>query len=170
MDLFTKWGFTQDSWKGQRGEYWVIAQFALLLVFVLVPTAPLQAFVPIPAGVVYGTRGLAAVLGLAAAFLLGKGLIDLGKNLTPLPYPLEDSELVQTGVYGIVRHSLYSSLILGTLAAALWQLSLSHLGVSLLLFLVLNAKATQEERWLQDRHPDYADYQQRVKKLIPWVY
>jgi hypothetical protein len=29
MNLLHQWGFTPDSWKGQRGEYWVLAQFLL---------------------------------------------------------------------------------------------------------------------------------------------
>ena len=33
MNRFSEMGFTKDSWKGQRGEYWVLAQMALLAVF-----------------------------------------------------------------------------------------------------------------------------------------
>jgi protein-S-isoprenylcysteine O-methyltransferase Ste14 len=31
-------------------------------------------------------------------------------------------------------------------------------------------KSRKEERWLVERFPAYADYQGRVRKLIPWVY
>ncbi len=170
MALFKQWGFTADSWKGQRGEYWVLAQMLLLLGFVLVPAYQPVARATLPAAVQYGVWAIAAGLGWFAAVLLGKGLIDLGPNLTPLPYPREDGVLVQTGVYGLVRHSLYSGLILGTLAYSLGSLSLSHFAITIALFLVLNAKATQEEVWLEARYPDYGDYRQRVKKLIPWIY
>lgn len=169
MDLFKQWGFTVDSWRGQRGEYWVLAQMVLLAAFVVVPSYQPLDPAGIPSAVRYGVMGLAGAIGLLAMVLLGKGLIDLGQNLTPLPYPREDGELVQTGVYGWVRHSLYSGLILGTFALSLWQFSLSHLGVCLALFAVLNVKASQEEVWLQERYPHYDDYRQRVKKLIPWV-
>jgi protein-S-isoprenylcysteine O-methyltransferase Ste14 len=170
MNLLRHWGFTSDSWKGQRGEYWVIAQVLLLLLFVVVPAYPTAGPALVPAVVLYGLRGLAMAIALCALLLIGKGLIDLGPNLTPLPYPRADGELVQTGVYGLVRHSLYSGLILGTFALSLWRFSLSHLAITLVLLLVLNAKASREEVWLQERFPDYADYRQRVKKLIPWVY
>jgi protein-S-isoprenylcysteine O-methyltransferase Ste14 len=170
MTWLKQWGFTADSWKGQRGEYWVLAQMLLLLGFVLVPTyQPVDpAIFPLP--VQYSLWAIAVILALFAALLLGKGLVDLGPNLTPLPYPREDGALVQTGVYGIVRHSLYSGLILGTLTISLWRLSLSHLAIAVALLVVLNAKATREETWLQERYPDYSDYRQRVKKLIPWIY
>lgn len=170
MNLWQQWGFTADSWKGQRGEYWVLAQMSLLLAFVLVP-----AYRPgnpdlLPIALRYGLQGLAIALGLLGTILVGKGLIDLGQNLTPLPYPREDGELVQTGVYGWVRHCLYGGLILATLALSLWRFSLSHGVITLALFFVLNAKASQEEVWLMERYPAYGDYRQRVKKLIPWVY
>jgi protein-S-isoprenylcysteine O-methyltransferase Ste14 len=170
QNLFRRWGFTSDSWKGQRGEYWVVAQFALLLGFGLVPAYPQGWSAAVPPIAVYGLRGLAAAIALGGLVLLGKGLIDLGQSLTPLPYPREDGELVQTGVYGLVRHSLYGGLILLTLGLSLWWFSLSHLAVTLGLALVLNAKASQEEVWLLERYPAYADYRQRVKKLVPWVY
>lgn len=171
MDLLKQWGFTADSWKGQHGEYWVLAQMVLLVAFVMVPRY--QPFDPagLPLAVRYGAMGVAAgAIGLFALVLLGKGLMDLGQNLTPLPYPREDGELVQTGVYSWVRHSLYSGLILGTLALSLWWFSLSHLGLCLALFSILNAKATREEVWLQERYPHYNEYQKRVKKLIPWIF
>ena len=77
---------------------------------------------------------------------------------------------MQTGMYGIVRHPLYSSILLAEIGYAIGQLSLSHLGAMLLLFSLLNYKASREEIWLSDRHPDYAAYQHRVKKLIPFVF
>jgi protein-S-isoprenylcysteine O-methyltransferase Ste14 len=170
MNMFREWGLTKDSWKGERGEYWVLAQGLLLVVFGLIPQYQPLGVDNLPRAVQYGVWGMAVAIALFALVLIGKGLIDLGQNLTPLPYPREDGELVQTGVYGIVRHCLYSGLILGTFALSLWWFSLSHLAISLALFLVLNAKATKEESWLAERYSDYPDYQQRVKKLIPWIY
>jgi protein-S-isoprenylcysteine O-methyltransferase Ste14 len=140
----------------------------LLLGFGLMPAYPSVG--QVPKALQYGLWAVAAAIALLALVLLGKGLIDLGPSLTPLPYPRDEGQLVQTGVYGIVRHSLYSGLILGTFALSLGRLSLSHLAITLLLLVVLNAKANQEEVWLQERYPDYSDYRQRVKKLIPGVY
>lgn len=170
MGRFQEWGFTSDSWKGGRGEYWVLAQLVLLVGFGLVPRYTPVLLTGLPTPVTYSLQGLALALGLFSLVLLGKGMVDLGRNLTPLPYPRADGQLVQTGVYGIVRHCLYSGLILGTLALSLGWLSLSHLVVTVALFLVLNAKASKEEGWLQERYPEYDQYRQRVKKLIPWVY
>jgi protein-S-isoprenylcysteine O-methyltransferase Ste14 len=166
MKWFTDWGFTAESWQGRRGEYWVVLQGLLMLGFVLVPVYRLA----VPAPVHIALTGVALGLALFAGLLLGKGLLDLGQNLTPLPYPRDDGQLVQTGVYGIVRHCLYSGILLLAIAVTLWQVSLSHLGATLILFVFFDLKARQEETWLTEKYPDYLDYQQRVKKLLPWIY
>ena len=44
------------------------------------------------------------------------------------------------------------------------------LGYVVALFVFLDAKSRREERWLAERFPAYADYQQRVRKLIPFLY
>ena len=48
---------------------------------------------------------------VTGAAFLGRGLLDLGRNLTPVPRPREDAELVETGVYSLVRHPMYGALI-----------------------------------------------------------
>ncbi|MEO1295787.1 MAG: isoprenylcysteine carboxylmethyltransferase family protein [Cyanobacteria bacterium J06636_16] len=170
MSKFKDWGFTKDSWKGDRGEYWVLAQSVILVGFVLLPAWHPSAWDSLPAWVDYGKGAIALAMAVFAVVLIGKGLLDLGENLTPLPYPREGGILIQTGVYGIVRHCLYSGLIFGTAAYSLWTLSLPHALVTGFLFCVLDLKARKEEAWLSERHPDYESYRQRVKKFIPWIY
>ncbi len=169
MKLLTDWGFTRDSWRGDRGEYLVALQGLLIIGFALLPVYP-QASVTLPMPVQYGIWAIAGGIALFAGVLLGKGLLDLGENLTPLPYPKDEGKLVQSGVYGIVRHCLYSGLILVAIAYTLWQLSLSHAIATIILFLFFNAKASREEAWLTEKYPDYPEYQQRVKKLLPLIF
>lgn len=94
----------------------------------------------------------------------------MGQNLTPLPYPREDGQLVKSGVYSIVRHPLYSGLIFAAFSWVVFQLSLSHLIGAAILCAFFDAKARREEAWLSEKYPEYSDYQQKVKKLIPGVY
>lgn len=168
MKLLRDWGLNRESWRGERGEYWVLLQGLLMVGFVLLPVyCPWEMTSALWQWMAWG---MAAILGVGAAILLGKGLMDLGANLTPLPYPKEYGVLVQTGVYGVVRHCLYSGLIMAALAWTLVQLSLSHLVGVAVLFLFFDVKAHKEEVWLMEKYPEYTEYQQRVKKLIPWVY
>ncbi|MBE7380982.1 MAG: isoprenylcysteine carboxylmethyltransferase family protein [Leptolyngbya sp. SIO1E4] len=170
MGKFEDWGFTKDSWKGSHGEYWVLAQGLILLGLAFLPKWHPTAWENWPIWLGYGRMAIALLLAGLAAVLLGKGLLDLGENLTPLPYPRDSGTLVQTGVYSIVRHCLYSGLILGTAAYSLWTLSVPHFLGAVLLLLVLDMKARKEEAWLIERYPDYEAYRQRVKKFIPWIY
>lgn len=170
MRRITDWGFSATSWKGERGEYWVLLQAVLMLGYVLLPVYRPN-WLTVEPPFLYGIWALAGLLFLLALILIGKGLIDLGTNLTPLPYPKQDGNLVQSGIYSIVRHPLYSGVTLAAKAYyAIGQLSLSHFGAMLLLFIFFSFKANQEEIWLSERYPNYSDYRHRVKKLIPWVY
>jgi protein-S-isoprenylcysteine O-methyltransferase Ste14 len=170
MKLLSNWGFSWAGWRqGQHGEYWVVAQIFMILSFVLLPIyQPLGLHLPFQ--LLYLILPSVILLESIAALFLVKGLVDLGHSLTPLPYPKVDGELVQTGIYGIVRHPLYSGLIFAALSWAILQISGSHLLGAIAFFLFFNAKASREENWLMEKYSDYADYRQRVKKLIPWIY
>jgi protein-S-isoprenylcysteine O-methyltransferase Ste14 len=111
-----------------------------------------------------------AALMLSGAALLFTGLLKLGSNLTPLPYPKPQARLVDTGPYGLVRHPMYTG---GILLAYGWAL-LVHgwlaLAYATVLLVFLDIKSGREERWLVDAFPGYPDYQRRVRKLIPFVH
>ncbi|MEG4571110.1 isoprenylcysteine carboxylmethyltransferase family protein [Microcoleus sp. N3A4] len=171
MKILTDWGFTREGWRNNsRGEYLVLLQGALLAGFAILPVYQLPGFKIESTQLLYFTWILASILGLAALILIVKGLIDLGKNLTPLPYPREDGELIQTGIYGIVRHPLYSGLILAAFGWTIFQISLSHLIATAILIIFFDIKSNREETWLTQKYPAYSEYSQRVKKLIPGIY
>jgi protein-S-isoprenylcysteine O-methyltransferase Ste14 len=159
----------EASWKGARGEWFVVAQAVLLVLVVLGPrqwfgwpAAPL----PLPAVRVAAGATLAA---LGAALFLA-GVVRLGANLTPLPYPREAGTLVRTGAYRLVRHPLYGGVILAGTGWGLIVGSIPTLLYAGALGILLDIKARREEAWLVDRYPEYAAYRARVRKLIPFVY
>ncbi|WP_293349888.1 MULTISPECIES: isoprenylcysteine carboxylmethyltransferase family protein [unclassified Microcoleus] len=169
--LLTDWGFTREGWRNNsRGEYLVLLQGALLAGFAILPVYQLPGFKIQSTQLIYLTWFLASILSSIGLTFIIKGLIDLGKNLTPLPYPREDGELVQTGIYGIVRHPLYSGGIFAAFAWTIFQFSLSHLIATAILVIFFDIKSRREETWLSDKYPDYSEYRQRVKKLIPGIY
>ena len=171
MKILTDWGFTREGWRNNsHGEYLVLLQGVLLAVFIILPVYQLPGFKIESTQLLYLSWIVASILSLGALVFIIKGLIDLGRNLTPLPYPIENGELVQIGIYGIIRHPLYSGLIFAALARTIFHMSISHLIVSALLIIFFDIKASREETWLTEKYPDYSDYRQRVKKLIPGVY
>ncbi len=148
----------------ERGGGWVIGQAVLMVA--VVAAGPGLAGRPWPAA-----ARAAGALGLLAGALVGlAGVASLGRYRTIFPRPVAGSRLIQGGVYGVVRHPLYSSVVLVSLG---WTLLWSS-GVGVLLAAVLGvfleAKARREERWLRERFPEYEAYARRVKRLIPWLY
>jgi protein-S-isoprenylcysteine O-methyltransferase Ste14 len=108
---------------------------------------------------------------MAAGALFGlAGVRGLGRSLTPLPKPVEGGTLITAGVYGIVRHPIYAGLILAAFGWALWNGGALAFSLAVLLFLFFDLKSRQEERWLVEAYPEYPAYQERVKKLVPWLY
>jgi len=52
---------------------------------------------------------------------------DLGRNLSPLPRPINNSNLVTTGIYGFTRHPMYYSLIFISFGVFIIKLSFYYL-------------------------------------------
>ena len=149
--------------RDDRGEIWVVGQFVLLGVLLVVPRV--GPGWPGWLGWVGRLVGV-PVLGGGVA-MIGAAFRDLGPNLTPLPKPKDDGRLVRDGLYGIVRHPIYGGLILFAYGIALLTGSASRLAVATALLAWMNAKASREEVWLLERYPDYADYRREVPKLLP---
>ena len=149
---------------GQRGEAWVAIQAALFILYAAVPqTAPAWTG-SLP------TTILGWSLVLAGAGLFAWGILNLGRSLTPLPRPVPDGRLVTHGAYRLVRHPIYSAVILSAAGIGLITENWLRLAMTVLLFVFFDRKARAEERWLEEAYPDYAGYKTRVKKLIPWIY
>lgn len=155
---------------GKRGEYLVVMQFVLMFAFMLAPTWNPWVTPEAAAGLA-PIRWVLGLAGASAALLLGGfGVLNIRDYLTPLPYPVDHSRLVRHGAYRIVRHPLYSSQLFAALGWVAFSLSLLHLALLAIGFVFFDFKASKEEAWLTDRHPDYVEYARGVRKLIPWVY
>lgn len=97
-------------------------------------------------------------------------VFTLGSNLSPLPHPKAGTTLVTSGPYRLVRHPIYSGVLLMSLGWALVNASSLTLFYGALLTLLFDRKARREERALQAALPEYADYQKRSKRLLPFLY
>ena len=118
----------------------------------------------------FGSKIAAVVLGVPGAIFGIAGALSLGRSRTVFPEPLPETRLVQSGIYGIVRHPIYTSVILLFFAWALWWRSLPGLTLAFVTLGFLDAKARHEERRLHLKFPDYESYARRVKRLLPWIY
>lgn len=148
---------------GKRGEVWFLLQMALFAIIFFAPQATCFVCPPWLKGVGLAIQAVGGLLGTW-------GMLALGRNLTPFPKPIEGGELVTHGPYKFVRHPIYAGLIFGTLGWALFRANLLGIGLAVLLFIFFDLKSRREERWLREAYPGYEAYQQRVRKLVPWVY
>ncbi len=153
-------------WKGERGEWYVVAQAGLFFMAVFGPLSG------------WGWSFPASILALAAGsvfLLLGSllfitGILRLGANLSALPYPKPESTFVENGPYRIVRHPMYSGAILIAFGWAFVIHNWLALGIALVVFVFFDFKSRREEAWLKEKFQGYAAYQQRVRKLVPLLY
>ena len=148
----------------QRGGWWVVGQFLLLLAIVILDITGHAALKPLPIFI----GGLVLITVAAIGSLAG--LLALGRNLTPFPKPSAKTELVQHGIYARIRHPLYTSVFCAAAGSSLIFQRWPALAVSAALGLFFDAKARHEEHWLRQQFPEYAGYEQRVRRFIPWIY
>ncbi len=155
---------------GKKGEYLVVLQVALLSAFIFLPFYPVSSGFELIEPLSF-FRWTTLIVCWVIAILFGTlGLHQIKHSLTPLPYPVERNQLVTTGIYALVRHPLYSSQLFAAFGWSFFHMSLSHLLMTGSGFLFFSYKASREEQWLTERHPEYADYARHVKKFIPYIY
>jgi len=94
---------------------------------------------------------------------------DLGTNLSPWVASSEKNVLTTTGLYSVVRHPIYTAEILGALALANLTGDLSRYIMVVVLFYVLDRKASLEEESLTEKHPVYKVYKDEVPKFFPKI-
>lgn len=154
---------------GDRGEGYVIVQVIFFIVIFLLPfLGPELDRWPAPWAAVGSIVGIAfALLGIALSLA---GVFRLGSNLTAVPHPKEDATFVEGGAYGIVRHPIYSGIILASVGWGFLTNNMLVLLMSVVLFLFFDIKTRREEKWLCAKFAEYPSYQGRVKKLIPYIY
>ena len=150
-----------------RGAWYVVIQAILIGLILFGPQG--YALVSVESlKTILQSSGMA--IGLLACLIMVIAAINLGKNLTPLPCPKDDAELIQTGLYHFVRHPIYFGVLLAALAWLFIFPGIYVLAYAIGLFFFLDLKARREEVWLVERFPAYRAYQAKVKKLIPVIY
>ena len=81
-----------------------------------------------------------------------------------------DHHVIQSGPYALVRHPIYSGILLALLGTAISIGTVQSFIAVALMFTSFVLKLTLEERWLcAYLGAEYAEYRHRVKALIPGV-
>ena len=100
---------------------------------------------------------------IIALIILFVAIKDLGRNLSPLPRPINNSNLVTTGIYRFTRHPMYYSLIFISFGVFITKLSIYYLFLSTSLILIIKFKIDLEEQYLKNKFKNYLFYKNEVK-------
>jgi protein-S-isoprenylcysteine O-methyltransferase Ste14 len=123
----------------------------------------------VPKGLAFAYIGLTLTfVGIAFAIW---ARVFIGGNWSGAVTVKKDHELVRTGPYGLVRHPIYSGALLALLGTAIVfreTRGLLAFGVAILAFWL---KSRREEFFMTEQFgAEYAKYQEKVKRLIPFVW
>ena len=107
---------------------------------------------------------LLGILIIIIAFIIMLVSIkDLGRNLSPFPRPIKNSNLVTTGIYRLLRHPMYYSLIFISIGVCIIKLSIYYLFLTISLALIIKFKIALEEKYLMKKFKNYLLYKNEVK-------
>jgi protein-S-isoprenylcysteine O-methyltransferase Ste14 len=145
-----------------KGNLLVIGQFILLGLLILYPSNSIN----------YGPFALTVTISIAVLLatgvvVLGLSFLALGRSLTAHPIPAKKGELVTDGLYRFARHPIYTGVLAIGLAMALSGGLFPHLLFFAALVVLLNYKASFEEKLLSARYVDYASYAEKTGRFLP---
>lgn len=113
--------------------------------------------------------GLVTVLGL---WLFYRCHAELGRNWSQSLDVREEHALVSTGIYAHIRHPMYTSMLLWTVAQALLLPNLVAGPSGFLCFsLMCLMRIPREEQMMEEHFGDeYRRYMQKTKRLVPGLF
>ena len=114
-------------------------------------------------------RGIGAALVLCGLGIAVWARVTLGRDWGMPMTQRQEPELVTAGPYHVIRHPIYSGIVLATIGTAL-AVSLGWLFIAAVMVVYFGYSATVEERTLVTQFPDtYPGYQAHTKMLIPFL-
>lgn len=111
---------------------------------------------------------LGAIVILAGVAVALAGLLRLGSALSANPVPLPAAGLRTDGVYGVVRHPIYSGILLAALGFTVAVGSWWQVLVTVVLALFFTAKSRWEDAMLADEYGEqWQAWAQRTGAIVP---
>ena len=157
-----------DAKEQQQEQKWVVALSGLMFiaVFVVAGLSLRFGWYMLPDWAVF----VATVVFLAAYALYAEVLRE-NVWLSRTIEVQENQQVVSTGLYGIVRHPMYSATLLLFLSMPLVLGSPWSFAIMLLYIPIITLRIRNEEQVLERELKGYTEYKQRVKyKLIPFIW
>ena len=157
-----------DAKEQQQEQKWVVALSGLMFiaVFVVAGLSLRFGWYMLPDWAVF----VATVVFLAAYALYAEVMRE-NVWLSRTIEVQHNQQVVSTGLYGIVRHPMYSATLLLFLSMPLVLASPWSFAIMLLYIPIIALRIRNEEQVLERELKGYTEYKQRVKyKLIPFIW
>lgn len=138
----------------------VLAGLQILGISALLVTQPLEYISTIV--LIVSISGI--FLGIWSLWTMRKSRLNI------LPDIRKGAVLVTSGPYYLIRHPMYTSLLLTFIPLFLNHPTGFRLGALIVLISALVGKIRYEEPLLRNHFPEYQSYTRRTWKMIPWVY
>jgi len=106
----------------------------------------------------------AVLLGLSAIFSMNFRTINV------FPEVRKNAELTKKGPYRLIRHPMYTAVIILPSGFLLNEFTVLRFVVYCFVILDLMIKINVEEKILSEKYPLYKNYISKTKKLIPYIY
>ena len=106
---------------------------------------------------------LGILIIIIAFIMMLVSIKDLGRNLSPFPRPINNCNLVTSGIYQFTRHPMYYSLIFISIGVFIINLSIYYLFLTISLTLIIKFKIALEEKYLMNKFKNYLLYKNEVK-------
>ena len=162
--ILSRWGFSkQGLLQNSKGEWYLFSQLLLILLH-LIPAYPKIENITFSINIFFIIIGIA--ISIQGLIIVIRAFIDLGNNLTPLPYPMNESNLIKNNSYKNNRHPLYKGILFISLGICIFSMSLIHLFLLFSIAYILRAKALKEEEILRIKFPEYEKYIEEVPAII----
>ena len=152
----------------EKEQKWVVALSGLLFIAMFVVAGLNRRYMwwMLPDWAVYAATGLFLVGYLLYAEVLREN-VWLSRTIEVQ----EHQKVVDTGLYGIVRHPMYAATLLLFLSMPLVLGSLWSFAIMLFYIPVISKRIRNEEKVLEEGLEGYREYKQRVRyKVIPYVW
>ena len=118
-----------------------------------------------------GAVSFAAAIVFLLAYVLYAEVMRENAYLSRTVEVQENQKVIDTGLYGIVRHPMYMSTLLLFLAMPLVLGSIISFAIMLAYIPIISKRIRNEEQVLEEGLEGYKEYKQRVKyKVIPFVW
>ena len=118
-----------------------------------------------------GAVSLAAAAVFLLAYILYAEVMRENAYLSRTVEVQENQKVIDTGLYGIVRHPMYMSTLLLFLSMPLVLGSVISFVIMLAYIPIISMRIRNEEQVLEEGLEGYKEYKQRVRyKVIPFVW